>query len=327
MAAASGFKFKVNVKAATTANITLSGAQTIDGISCVAADRVLVKDQTAPAENGIYVVASGAWARATDLDVWDEFPSATVPVEQGSTQADRIYICTSDSGGTLETTAVTFTRVGAQTLTAATNGGADVTGTEISVDPNNATDTAIAVGDEILFADASDSNAVKKDTVQGFLDLVPGRLTPATAQATTSGSSIDFTSIPAGVNRITVMFSGTATNGTGNIDVLIGDSGGLETSGYIWGGVQVASTAAQGTGGSTGFGVYKPSASDVLNGIMTITRFDGNTWVAAHSIGTNGFSNAGMYGGGTKTLSAELDRLSVVSGDTFNAGSINLLYE
>ena len=103
-----GLDPKQSVKAATTANITLSGAQTIDGVSVVAGDRVLVKDQTSPAQNGIYIVASGAWIRATDMDSWTEVPSAFVFVEQGSTNADVGYVCTSDQGGTLGTTAITF---------------------------------------------------------------------------------------------------------------------------------------------------------------------------------------------------------------------------
>jgi len=67
---AQGLDVKASVKAATTANITLSGAQTIDGVSIVAGDRVLVKNQTASQNNGIYVAASGAWARSSDADTW-----------------------------------------------------------------------------------------------------------------------------------------------------------------------------------------------------------------------------------------------------------------
>jgi hypothetical protein len=104
-----GLHPKQAVRAATTTNIaTLSGALTVDGVSLVAGNRVLVKDQTTASQNGIYVVASGAWTRATDADIWDELISAYVFVQEGATNADIGFICTVDSGGTLGTTAVTF---------------------------------------------------------------------------------------------------------------------------------------------------------------------------------------------------------------------------
>ena len=104
-----GLKPKQSVKAASTANVaSLSGPQTIDGISLIAGDRVLLKDQTTPATNGIYVIAAGAWARSDDMNLWSEFPSAYVFVEQGTTNAENGYVCTSDQGGTLGTTAITW---------------------------------------------------------------------------------------------------------------------------------------------------------------------------------------------------------------------------
>jgi hypothetical protein len=96
-----------SVKAASTANLTLSAPQTVDGIALIAGDRVLVKDQTTTSANGIYVVAAGAWTRATDQDTWAEVPNAYVWVEQG-TQADTGWVSTADQGGTLNTTAITW---------------------------------------------------------------------------------------------------------------------------------------------------------------------------------------------------------------------------
>lgn len=105
---AQGLNPKPAVLVATTANITLSGLQTIDGISVTAGARVLVKNQSTASQNGIYIVASGAWSRATDMSLWTEVPSAFVFVEEGSTQADTGWVCTSDPGGTLGTTSVTW---------------------------------------------------------------------------------------------------------------------------------------------------------------------------------------------------------------------------
>lgn len=109
-ATAQGLDAKASVKAASTGNLTLSGTQTVDGIALVANDRVLVKDQTTPAQNGIYIVAAGAWMRATDMDAWTEIPSSYVWVEQGTVQADTGWVCTADAGGTLGTTNVTWTQ-------------------------------------------------------------------------------------------------------------------------------------------------------------------------------------------------------------------------
>ena len=105
-----GWFAKQPVKVATTGNIALAGAQSIDGVAAVAGDRVLVKNQTAPAENGVYVVASGSWSRATDFDLWAEVPGAFVFVNQGSTNGDRAWGCTADAGGTLGSTAIGFTQ-------------------------------------------------------------------------------------------------------------------------------------------------------------------------------------------------------------------------
>lgn len=105
---AQGLDPKQSVRAGTTADITLSGTQTIDGVSVIAGNRVLVKNQAAPAENGIWVVAAGAWARATDMDAWAEVPNAFTFIEEGTTLADTGWVCTSNAGGTLDTTAINF---------------------------------------------------------------------------------------------------------------------------------------------------------------------------------------------------------------------------
>ncbi|WP_455184259.1 hypothetical protein [Azospirillum palustre] len=127
---AQGLDVKASVLAATTANITLSGAQTIDGVSVTAGARVLVKSQTTQAQNGIYVAASGAWSRATDMDAWTEVPGAFVFVEQGAVNGDTGWVCTANQGGTLGTTAITWTQfAGVGTYTG--SGLITVTGTTI----------------------------------------------------------------------------------------------------------------------------------------------------------------------------------------------------
>jgi hypothetical protein len=137
---AQGLDTKASVVAATVANITLSGAQTIDGVSVVAGNRVLVKNQTAQSENGIYVAAVGGWSRSTDADTWEELISAYVFVEEGTTQADSGWVCTVNAGGTLGSTAVTWAQFsGAGTYTAGT--GLTLTGSVFSI-----TNTAVTAG-------------------------------------------------------------------------------------------------------------------------------------------------------------------------------------
>jgi phage-related tail fiber protein len=109
---AAGLAWKPVVRAATTANVTLSGTQTIDGVALVASDRVLVKDQSTASGNGIYVVAAGAWVRATDADSAAELVNATVLVSEGTTNADKAWTQTVNAPITVGTTGLTFAQFG-----------------------------------------------------------------------------------------------------------------------------------------------------------------------------------------------------------------------
>ena len=131
-AVAQGLDPKASCVAATTANITLSGTQTIDGVALIAGDRCLVKDQTLSQNNGIYLVAAGAWTRATDMDTWAEVPGAFTFIEQGTSYADTGWVCTSNAGGTLGTTPITWVQfAGVGSYTAGT--GLTLTGTQFSI--------------------------------------------------------------------------------------------------------------------------------------------------------------------------------------------------
>jgi hypothetical protein len=111
------FKSKGSVKAATTGNITIANPATavFDGITLSTGDLLLVKSQTAPAENGIYTFngSSSALTRVTYMNAWSEVPGAMVAVEQGTTLADQVFLCTSDQGGTIGTTAISWTSINA----------------------------------------------------------------------------------------------------------------------------------------------------------------------------------------------------------------------
>lgn len=132
---AQGLDVKASVRAATTANISLAGAQTIDGVSVIAGDRVLVKNQSTASENGIYVAATGSWSRSADADTWAELVGAFTFVEEGSTQADSGWVCTVNAGGTIGSTAVTFSQFSSAGSYAAGN-GLSLTGNTFAVLPD-----------------------------------------------------------------------------------------------------------------------------------------------------------------------------------------------
>ena len=142
-ALAQGLDPKASCVAATTANITLSGTQTVDGVALIAGDRCLVKDQTLSQDNGIYLVAAGAWTRATVMDTWAEVPGAFTFIEQGTLYADTGWVCTSNAGGTLGTTPITWVQfAGVGSYTAGT--GLTLTGTQFSI--TNTAVTAASYG-------------------------------------------------------------------------------------------------------------------------------------------------------------------------------------
>ena len=134
---AAGITWKQAVRVGTTANLTsLSGLQTIDGITLQTADRVLVKNQTNAAENGIYVANSGAWNRASDADTWDEYVGAVVFIDGGS-QLGAAYYCTAQPGGTLGVTALNWSALSiSSSYTAGT--GLSLIGNQFSI-----TDTGV----------------------------------------------------------------------------------------------------------------------------------------------------------------------------------------
>ena len=106
-----GLDVKDSVRAATTGNITLSATQTIDGVSVIAGDRVLVKNQTTGSQNGIYVVSAGAWTRSTDADSNADVTSGMFTfVEEGTVNADSGWVLTTNNPITLDTTALSFTQ-------------------------------------------------------------------------------------------------------------------------------------------------------------------------------------------------------------------------
>ena len=181
---AQGLDAKASCRASTVANITLSGAQTIDGVAVIAGERVLVQNQSSAAANGIYVAAAGAWARSSDASTWDSLVAAYTFIESGTVNGNNGYICTIAPGGTLGTTPVTWAQFsGAGQVIAGT--GMSKTGNTLNV--NTASASRIVVGaDEIDLA----TTGVAASTYQSVTVDTFGRVTGGTNPTTLAGYNI-----------------------------------------------------------------------------------------------------------------------------------------
>ena len=217
-----GLDPKASVKAATTTAGTLASsfanASVIDGVTLVTGDRILIKNQAAPAENGIYTVnASGAPTRATDMSVWSEVPNTYVFVEQGTVNADVGYVCTSDQGGTIGTTAITFVQFSsAGSYTGST--GITVSGTQISITNTAVTPTAYGSASSVgtftvnaqgqLTAAASTPIAITSGAVSG---LAASATTDTTNAANISSGTLPAGRMPAHTGDVTTVAGNVAT--------------------------------------------------------------------------------------------------------------------
>lgn len=162
----------------------------------------------------------------------------------------------------------------------------------------------------------------------GNLMLVQG-----TAVASTSGTSIPFSSIPSWVKRITLMFSGVSTNGANNIIIQIGTGGVATITGYIAQTTGISQSVGASIASTVGFPSYSNAAVYAWSGIVTISNISGNSWVASGVLGNTGTNILSSQVSGVVTLSGALDYLRVISSatgapsDTFDAGTINIQYE
>ncbi len=144
-----------------------------------------------------------------------------------------------------------------------------------------------------------------------------------------SGGSVDFTGIPSTAKRITINFVGMSTNGSDSPRIQIGDSGGIESSGYV-GQSNYTSTGGVVTSFSSGFDMPNWSGTLIGSGSVTLTLADSatNTWCLSGNVGITGSGAAVVVMGGYKSLSATLDRVRITTsgGNTFDAGSVNVMY-
>jgi hypothetical protein len=244
---ASGLDVKDSVRAATTANITLSNTQTVDGVSLSVGDRVLVKNQTDKTENGVYVVANGSWTRAADFDNapgTEVTSGAFMFVEEGTVNGDSGWVLSTNGTITLDTTELDFAQFsGTGQITA--GDGLSKTGNILSVN------VAATGGIEISADELQLKSSVAGDGLtytNGVIDVV------GTAdRITVNADSIDIASTYVGQNSITTL--GTVTTGTWNgttVDVAYGGTGAttLTSNGILYGnGTGAIQATAAGTDG------------------------------------------------------------------------------
>jgi hypothetical protein len=233
---AQGIDAKASVKAASTANLTLSGTQTVDGIALVAGDRILVKNQSTAAENGIYVVDASTWSRSSDANAWAELISAYVFVEGGSVNADNGYLCTVDAGGTIDVTAVTWVQFsGAGQITA--GAGLIKTGNQLDV---------VGTSDRITVN--ADSVDIASTYVGQTSITTLGTVGTGTWNATTIGTSKGGTGLTSFTSGGAVYASSSSALTTGTLPVTAGGTGVATLTGIVKGnGTSAFSAATAGT--------------------------------------------------------------------------------
>lgn len=176
---------------------------------------------------------------------------------------------------------------------------------------------------ETIAANSNDTTIPTSAAVAGY---AASKITAGVVYPTTSGTSVSIPSVPAGCKRITIGLNGVSTNGTSHVLLQIGDSGGIETTGYQSGSVHSGGSAES----TAGFILFSDTAACTLYGSVTLTLVDAatNLWASSHGGFTR--TTVPIAGGGIKALSDVITQmqLTTVSGTpTFDAGSVSVVYE
>jgi len=295
-ATAAGLTWKTAVKAASTGDLTLANEQTVDGVALVAGDRVLVKDQTTAADNGIYIVVDGgAWTRSTDADSAAELDGAAVFVQQGTTNADSGWVQTATIV-TVGTTAQTWVQFsGSSTYVAGI--GLSLSGNQFDV--NLGAGIAQLPTDEVgidLYDSVNGALILTQDGTTQSTDTAAAlylKLDPAGALAqTSSGLKVDAASV---TNAMLVNSSITFNTDENDPDVvslgetleIIGTSAqGISTNGPSNNVIQI--TAADASSSQKGVASFTASefvvtSGNVALGLVPVNK--GGTGFASYTVG------------------------------------------
>jgi hypothetical protein len=285
--------------------------------SLVAGDHMRTVEIAPTATTGVTVTLADA---ATMTNIYRVFIKNSSPHQQ--------TIARATGGDTIDGAAANITIPSKAAYVLTTNNAASgyliVGGYPLEI-TNLTEETAPAESDTVAIYDLS-ATALKK--VQ--LRYLRNPLTSGTEQASTSGTSIDFTGIPSWAKKIIIQFVGVSTNGTSNLLIQLGDGGGIETAGYL-GASSVINTAVATSNFTAGFGFAIGAAAAVVHGSLTLTLEDSAqfTWVATGTLAESNTAEMALTAG-SKSLSAALDRVRITTAggaDTFDAGAINVLYE
>lgn len=288
-AARMGLDVKASVRVATTANTTLSGTQTIDGVSLSAGDRVLVKDQSTTSQNGIYTVAAGVWSRASDADTSAEVTAGMFTfVSEGTVNADSGWVLTTNDAVTLGTTALSFAQFsGAGQITAGAgltkNGNTiDVVGTagRIVVNTDNIDLDTVSQTDGSGSSGTSFVQSVTRDSY----GRVTGVTTASVQDATTSAkgiASFDSGDFSVSSGAVSIKASGVDNSQLANSSVTIGSTsvslGGTITS--VSGLSSVSSTSFVGSLSGTATNannIEVDLSTSNVNNLVFVNGTDGN---------------------------------------------------
>ena len=217
---AAGLDPKDSCKVTTTGNITLSGTQTIDGVSVSAGDRVLVKDQTTASQNGIYICSADAWTRSTDMAVGSDAAGASMFIEQGTLNGDVGFVCTSNKGAALVgTNDLTFSQyTGASNITA--GAALSKTGDQLDVEVDGVT---IEVSSDAL--QLKDSGITNDKIADGTISN--GKLANSSISGVQLGGNL--AALSAGSTGGIVMTSYNGSSAVADISINL-DGGSLATS-------------------------------------------------------------------------------------------------
>ena len=247
------------------------------------------------------------------------------------------------AGGKLISTGVEFPDATTQTTSALPLTGGTMTGaltttgfTSTGID-DNATGTKLTISDTtITGVGAFTSTSIDATKLSGALPAIDGsaltgvtNLQLGTAVATTSGTSIDFTSIPSGVKRISLIFSGVRTNGTSGYLVQLG-SGSVSTSGYVSFWVRKWTSQVNVGSSTSGFFLDSDQTTQVHYGVVDFVRPSGNLWVLRGNLGTLTGTTLEEAAFGQISLGGAVDRLRLTTPngtDSFNLGQVNINWE
>jgi hypothetical protein len=312
-------QWKEPVRVHTTGNIILSGLQVIDTIGVMEGDRVLVKDQINPAENGLYNASSGAWRRTNDMYLWEQFVGAVVAVEEGVTTNDTVWICQSPAAGTPDVTPNNWIPVSAVSGTLGVFTPLRALVTDVIGNPAASSTTAqeIAYVSGVTSSVQQQFNALSNQASSAFSIAVDGTNAAAFAQADAS------TALSAANSAFGIAIIGTNTGSAAYS--YAAQAYALAQIGTNTGTAALAAAAtAQSTadtayfiaqiGTNTGSAAYSVAESAYL-----IAEIGTNTGSAAYSVAQAAFSIAQI---GTNTGTAALSAAATAQSTADSAFSI-----